>query len=565
MVLQTKTFKIGLGGRGTQEVEKFIENVVGRDLTLIHSITASSVGRTTTNLTLTYLEQPNLNPVQASNPSNGFIASTGEFVQTVALQYASKLDGNSIQSGMIEFDGIDVGTGEFSLDPDSNGYILNVNVAPYYAEGGTGDPAGVHTLFVSRDLKDVRGNKQPSASLVGYTNTFDAGPYIGDEQVYSSSDLRGIVSLKYSLIDSTASVTKKVKEILNISTEDLLAFTTAQKGVGTTELYMLVLDKSEPRVVGLFPRMGANNPASSSFDTVTLTYKEAIDTRQATGQSGVFAIHNGYNNNLDIPSSRISSVDPRTLNIDIEGTFLDLGISQSYVNIVVKPGFRSSKGLASTKGYLYSHVTSLFPGGGGVGPAGPTGSAGADGASGADGAPGPTGPTGPQGLSGASGAQGDPGPTGPTGPEGASGSVGNFDDLLDVVVSTAESGHFVFCDGVEWILTSGDQLAGTTGPTGPQGAQGPGGGIGPQGLTGPTGPQSDDEIMYAKRIDFVDSTGNQFYRGEADPGTADASPAWRVRYVTIEENAPDWVTEIWASGVSDFIHIWDDRSGLTYF
>ena len=87
---------------------------------------------------------------------------------------------------------------------------------------------------------------------------------------------------------------------------------------------------------------------------------------------------------------------------------------------------------------------------------------------------------------------------------------------------------------------------------------------GPVGATGPAGPQglpSEDELTYAKRIDFTINE-TVIYRGEAIAGSLDSANVWRIRRITIASDND--VTEQWADGADTFTQIWDDRLTLSY-
>lgn len=85
--------------------------------------------------------------------------------------------------------------------------------------------------------------------------------------------------------------------------------------------------------------------------------------------------------------------------------------------------------------------------------------------------------------------------------------------------------------------------------------QGP---AGPQGPTGPQGPAGGEEVPLSKKADFI--TDDEFYVGEANPGTATSSAAWRIHYVTIAGDGD--VSKTWADGNDSFDKVWDNR--LTY-
>lgn len=67
-------------------------------------------------------------------------------------------------------------------------------------------------------------------------------------------------------------------------------------------------------------------------------------------------------------------------------------------------------------------------------------------------------------------------------------------------------------------------------------------------------------VAYVKLIDFISS--NEFYKGEADPGSSTSAAVWRIKHVTIATNGS--VTEQWAGGNSNFDKIWNNRLSLSY-
>ena len=70
----------------------------------------------------------------------------------------------------------------------------------------------------------------------------------------------------------------------------------------------------------------------------------------------------------------------------------------------------------------------------------------------------------------------------------------------------------------------------------------------------------EDDIMYAKRVDFV--TEQVIYRGEALPGSDENDPVWRVRRITLALDND--VTEEWAGGTSTFDKRWSERATFDY-
>lgn len=90
---------------------------------------------------------------------------------------------------------------------------------------------------------------------------------------------------------------------------------------------------------------------------------------------------------------------------------------------------------------------------------------------------------------------------------------------------------------------------------------GPQGPAGPEGPTGAPGTPAEDDLVFAKRVDFVSDA--LLYRGEADPGSAESASVWRVRQITFAASDDD-VAETWAGGTADFDKVWTDRAGFVY-
>lgn len=82
------------------------------------------------------------------------------------------------------------------------------------------------------------------------------------------------------------------------------------------------------------------------------------------------------------------------------------------------------------------------------------------------------------------------------------------------------------------------------------------------GIIGPRGPDgiSEEDMVYSKRVDFV--TDNELYKAEAVVGTAESSPAWRVRKIIIGNDGD--VSETWASGTALFDKVWTARTSYIY-
>lgn len=78
---------------------------------------------------------------------------------------------------------------------------------------------------------------------------------------------------------------------------------------------------------------------------------------------------------------------------------------------------------------------------------------------------------------------------------------------------------------------------------------------GDQGIQGPTG---DEEVPYAKEVEFIDD--DHVYIGEAEPGTLESDSLWRIKYSVLTDTG----STRWANGTSTFDKVWTNRASYTY-
>jgi hypothetical protein len=71
-------------------------------------------------------------------------------------------------------------------------------------------------------------------------------------------------------------------------------------------------------------------------------------------------------------------------------------------------------------------------------------------------------------------------------------------------------------------------------------------------------PQQLGQPAYDLRLE--EASGTITYIGEADPGSAEASPVWRIKRMDTSSG----IVLLWASGSSDFNKTWNDRASYVY-
>jgi hypothetical protein len=488
--LLTKTFKVSRG-KGVHEIDSFLTRTVGREISLIKSLSAISLNASTTQLTVVY-ETSIVEPVDITSPVPGLIVGSGNAPTELLFQFSSKaVHGSLSGSNQVIFNETGVTTGRFSWPTYGEDHILSVNPSGLYS----GDLGIFNTLISPSILKATNYTPQNSTSLTGFTVTDVASPYIGERVLYTSSRRRGRPRIKVVSLDTSTSSPDKVVAQALANEKDLLIFTAVQKTLTITDLFIIVIEEPEAHVIASSPPVGANHPTSTPFDDIYLTFSRPLNSNQVENTDGLFALSAGFKNVIDIEKLYVSLLsDQRTIKIRINAFLTAKGLSLNFINLILRSGLMSSSGFTTTKPYLLPYSTNdLIGGGGSTGPAGPTG---ATGATGATGPAGPTGPTGPAGATGPTGPTGERGLTGVTGLSGAAGAAGAA-GATGPAGNTGPAGP-----------AGATGPAGPTGPTGPTGATGATGDTGPAGATGPAGPS----VNFTGLLDV--SQGTSFATGD---------------------------------------------------
>jgi hypothetical protein len=79
-----------------------------------------------------------------------------------------------------------------------------------------------------------------------------------------------------------------------------------------------------------------------------------------------------------------------------------------------------------------------------------------------------------------------------------------------------------------------------------------------QGIPGERGTDG-NSIVFAERSDV--SAETVFYKAEAQTGSLDASPVWRICRITMNSDVP---RKEWVNGSASFTNVWDNRLTYTY-
>jgi hypothetical protein len=384
----TKTFIVTKGGAGINDVTSFIDRELGRDATLVKSLSAASINDTTTYLTLEYLSSPAVS-IEVTNPINGLVTSTVSPPLQFHAQYSQPIDVSTYNGSSVRFSKNGVATtGSALVESNMANYIVAYKLDGYLTGSGSGN-SGSYTLLFDKSVQTSDGSDQISNSLFGFNIAREASPYIGLENLYTHNIKRGKMLMKYAILDTSVFADKKIKTVLKSLTVggELLAQTTAQKG-SYTEVFSLILDQPEPIPDAVYPRLGAMSQPNAGLNKVTITYRNPVRTAQIAEES-VYAITRSWNSQLAIDPIYVSVIDNKTIEIDIKSLIADEHITNNYIDLMCMPGLYSSNevgGIDATRPYLLPFTTYISEVVVGTGVSGVTG---------------PQGPQGPAGPSGA--------------------------------------------------------------------------------------------------------------------------------------------------------------------
>jgi len=354
MALLTATFKI-TKGRGVLDVDAFIRSAIGRDVSLIRGLDAVSLNDSTTQITLSYLDRPE-SVVDITNPIQGLLAGTGDGPDQYYIQYTAPIQFSSVTGGsQVLFNDLELTeTDRFFLEAESASHIVAVNISGLYSDTG----ADVHNMIVDDTVLDLKGNKQPHSHLGGFTVTPAASSYLGHEEVYPANQRRGVVKLRYTTIDTSVATDRLVKERVGPGKE-LIAFATAKKSEKTTELFMLVLERPEPRIVETYPPLGALYPKDTPVDTVHLTFAQDLDRDQVENEP-ILSLNEFFGTTTQVSTSYVSLLsDDRTVKFKILEFLDDNAIVNQYPSVIIQTGLKTDAGVLLSKPYLIPYANNV--------------------------------------------------------------------------------------------------------------------------------------------------------------------------------------------------------------
>lgn len=379
MQLATKSFIITRGGGGINDVTVFIASEIGRELSLIKSINASSLNDQATLLTLEYYVNFD-SYVDISSPINGLITTPDTIPEFYTFCFNNRIPFSSFSGKVFQNNtGLTNFLPYVSGDYD-NGYLVKIKSNP------TGSYSGNLITHISNELPNIFGHPQQYHSTQGLTLVHQASPYIGDQNLYTQRFLRGEAQCRYLLL-SKHEIDFFLKPILSEASSGgtLISYTTCQKGNNYTEIFVLVLTKSEAIPIDVYPRAGAMNvDVNSHLSEINISFNVPI----ASTIAPFIYVSRNYTDIVNIPNEYLDHIDDRTIAIDFARFYADYAFTGHYIDLVIGTGIKadlSAGGLSSTRPYLipYSLYVSNVAVGTGLsgitgpqGPAGPAGPAG---------------------------------------------------------------------------------------------------------------------------------------------------------------------------------------------
>lgn len=360
MTLRSKSFLIYKGDT-LDIISQYIEREIGLDAYLIKEIKAVVLSTNVTQLTLLYNKYPS-EIVDSIAPREGaiFTSDVGSSDFDIRFLFNYPVDYNSISSGSFKIDGIGIDTSKIYLDPNSNNYLLKVQVDPSFQNDS------FHTYQINSNIKRKDGTTFPYTPVGGYVFHELSSAHIGDYFSKYEARKRGKVAVGVVRLSKGLSPQQGITEYLSqrqISEDRLISYSAISTSENSVDIYIIYFSKLEPQIVSGFPLNNSLLPDVSAPNKVTLVFNVKLDKARLKSVSGLFTIESGFATSVNVNPTHINLLDDlKTVEIDVSSYF----ISQKIYSLIARPGIYSLEGLAKEKPEQWTIHISAYAGGGGT-------------------------------------------------------------------------------------------------------------------------------------------------------------------------------------------------------
>lgn len=350
-MLRTRTFIIEKGAR-LGDVQKFLDDDIGRQGDLIEEVEAVALNNEVYQLTITY--QPNqFSPTVLHAPSRGAVIS-----QSGAPDWALSIFSEPIEITTISGNVYAFGTGVPSSLEYGTLLKLNLSGLPY-------DTAGYKEFKYTVDIKDQDYVPLNYETHWGYIVSDKAAAFLGYEEPYTKHERRGPVKVAYIQLPKGTNTDSKIRRYLSqtsgIPEYRFIKLAVATRTDGLADAFLVYYEALEPQPVEAFPQVGAILPNTEAPEKVTITFLEPLDSAYLQN-SGVFRLELGYDSVYNLPPDRVVlSPDGRTVEVNTSGLFSSAGMRALTLLPGLAPAYNPD--ITLTRPLVFPYLFDPLPGG----------------------------------------------------------------------------------------------------------------------------------------------------------------------------------------------------------
>lgn len=341
MNLLSKSFLVRKG-EDLSAATQFLLDEIGLDAYLLKEIQAENLNPEVTCVTLLYHKYAeeiidNILPRKGGIYTRGIVGNG--YSQIV---FSQPIGIGSLVSGAVLIDGTALAANRLSLVPESNDYILKINLTGY-------NNNDFHEIRLDRELLKRKDNSLFEYSpVLGYVLHTYPAPHLGDYTPPYRTRARGRVKIDVIRVDKAANISRLLVErlaYLGTDPSSLLYYTSAKTDEDLISVFFAYVSSPEPIILDSFPLNNSLLPQGSPPNNVTFVFNTELDKSYVQSNSFI-TVTSSYATVTDIPYTAVSLLsDNRTLVVDTTSYITNSGA----YSLVINPGLRTNLGVVKVK------------------------------------------------------------------------------------------------------------------------------------------------------------------------------------------------------------------------
>ena len=259
-----------------------------------------------------------------TSPAAGVTVATSEAPSDIYIVASSPFDGDltSVSSGLLIFNGTDIGSGKLTLLDDN--YTLKVDLSSFAF--GT---EGTKTLVGTDQLKDLEGKSLEDGFALTWQVETSTNIQAGLRKPPTATLVSGVLRLARIVVDINSSPARMFDRWMKSKglIEQSIVGRTEVPGPDTaTRIFVLYFDRMAPTVNRVFPNAGSVMAIPGTPDRITVGTTQPLDPAIATDIEQII-----LDDSYVAPSNVTLSDDGYTLEVDVSA--LSVGVGEHVVRI----------------------------------------------------------------------------------------------------------------------------------------------------------------------------------------------------------------------------------------